>query len=131
MKIKALLPLVALLLATTAQAGWERKGQTPNEVLYVDPLTLKRNGQVVKGWTLLDYKKPTRLVDGGKLALSTKQYYVVNCEEETAAATHATDYSELQGGGDVVDSYKFSGTQRPVSPDSMGGAIVQVFCSEK
>jgi hypothetical protein len=96
-----------LLLATLAGgagAAWERAGATDDGmVIYADPATLKKTDDVVKMWSLLDYKTPEK--DGaGKPYSSVKLLQEFDCEAAQGRTRYFSFHAGQMGTGQLVHS---------------------------
>ena len=92
--------------------------------VYVDPDTIRRNGDLVKMWHLSDRKT----VEAYGSIMSQREY-------DCAAARHrllaASILSEQMGRGQVLSDNVQEGQWIPVPPDSRGQALWKFACGKK
>lgn len=120
--------LITLLALSSgpSYAGWvfvsgdDEAGMT----VYVDPDTIRRNGDLVKMWHLSDRKT----MEGYGSIKSQREY-------DCAAARHrllaASILSEHMGRGQVLSDNVQEGQWIPVAPDSSGQALWKIACGKK
>src|SRR5258706_15525990 len=53
---KPVLILLLVVVSSSATSEWVEIGKTDAYIYYVDPATIRRNGELVKMWSLLDFK---------------------------------------------------------------------------
>ena len=121
-----LLMILIVLSSEPSYAEWvfvsgdDEAGMT----VYVDPDTLRRNGDLVKMWHLSDRKTME-----GYGSIKTQREY------DCAAARHrllaASIYSEHMGQGKLLDDNVKEGQWVPVTPDSSGRSLWKFACSKK
>ena len=97
--------------------------------VYVDPNTIRRTGDLVTMWSLLDYM--TIQTDSEGTYLSTKQQGEYDCAEERMRFHALTSFSDNMGSGMVVYLNPTEGNWVPVAPDSSGHALWKLACGKK
>ena len=106
-------PLFAALMmfCSLSRADWEyatsvetRDGKVTN---YYDKSTIRKNGAIVKIWTLSDYSL-AQTDSSGEKYMSDKTLVVFNCREEVMALISITYYSGQMGEGQPL----WSGTRK-------------------
>ena len=86
------------LLANSAQAGWVKMGETDEGSLYIDPLTIERDGNVRQVWELMDLKQRD---EGGELSRRLKVQY--NCAlRQTQVLSISTHWEPMAAGGTLL-----------------------------
>ena len=122
--------LVTLLFLNSvpAYAEWVAIEETPGlRTVYVDPDTIRREGNLVTLWQLMDFKwmqgnrSPSRF-------LSTKTQKQYDCAEKRLRLLAFTEFSRNMGTGIPADGYVDKGNWVPVKPDSMNQALWEVAC---
>lgn len=88
--------------------------------VYVDPDTIRRNGNLVKMWLLYDYKT-TQTKEPGSI-VSAKMQSEYDGLEESFRSHAVLEYSGNMGEGKLVFTNTDVGTWAPISP----GSIVQL-----
>ena len=97
--------------------------------IYVDSDTIRRKGDRVTMWELIDFKTPQSLAGISFLSLKKQSQY--DCVEEQARRLTVTDFSGNMGNGEVV--YIDSSEQKwsPVAPESAGQELWKLACGKK
>ena len=111
--------LLSILCSGPAYAEWLGlvKNDRLGTVVYVDPDTIRRKGDLAKMWSLNDYK--TGSSDG---SLSTKQQVEYDCTEERMRVLAIMGFSGNMGSGTLVSLNSAEGVWIPLAPDSVGGS---------
>jgi hypothetical protein len=131
------LSLITLLLASGGPviAAWVsvhdkvKEGLTVYTV-YVDPDTIRRNGDVVKLWALIDFK--TLQTDPMSSYLSVKSQREIHCTEERIRLLMMTAFSGNMGSGTVVYRYSdFNDQGIPIERSSVAQSLWKVVCGKK
>ena len=128
--------LITLLFLNSvpAYAGWvavEETYQDPGlRTVYFDPDTIRRVGNLVMLWQLMDFKwmqgnrSPSRF-------LSTKTQKQYDCAEKRLRLLAFTEFSRNMGTGIPADGYVHKGNWVRVEPDSISQALWEVACGKK
>jgi len=97
--------------------------------VYVDPATIRRNGNLAKMWQLYDYKT-VQTVAGDSL-LSMKRFNEYDCVEERTRMLGYTWFSGNMGSGNVVYSTSEQQPWEPAVPRSINRSLWKVACNKK
>ena len=125
--------LITLLFLNSvpAYAEWVAVEETPGlRTVYVDPYTIRREGNLVTLWLLMDFKwmqgnrSPSRF-------LSTKTQMQFDCAEKRLRLLAFTSFSRDMGTGIPAGGYVDTGNWVPVKPDSMNQALWEVACGKE
>lgn len=123
-----LLLIISLLLSgSPAYAEWVKVGDNDEFSAYVDPDTIRRNGNLVEMWELHDFK--TIQTVKGTFFLSGKIQGQYDCAEEQHRRLASTAFSGHMGTRTVVNSESDPSKWIPVIPGSVGQALSAVACS--
>ena len=125
--------LITLLVLSSgpADAEWVSIG-TDNQrgrTVYADPDTLRPKGDVVKMWSLNDYKTIQTGPSASYLSYKVQSEY--DCAEERIRKRAATFFSGNMGRGDVVYVHSDEGKWQPVEPGSLGQSEWEVACDKE
>lgn len=112
-RLHPLLPLAALCLlcttglhaqtsAATQPLRWQVAVVNPNATFYIAPQTVRRQGDLRRFSSLLDYSQPQVTYDG-KAFVSTQSDITVNCSDWTAQVSLVVYYSGHMLGGQQLD----------------------------
>ncbi len=129
---KALALAFALLLAVVsgnAAAEWVQVGSNATTTAYADPATIRRAGDTVKMWDLLDFKAALEIHK--KQYLSQKSQTEHDCKEEQSRILYVTAHSENMGAGVVVNSESGPGKWLPISPGSIRQSLWDFACRKR
>jgi surface-adhesin protein E len=98
--------------------------------VYVDRDTIRRNGDVVKLWVMMDFK--TRQIESSPPYLSVKSHREIDCTEERIRLVAVTAFSGNMGSGAILYRYSNSKDQGiPVEPGSVAQSLWNFACSKK
>ena len=129
--------LITLLFLNSvpAYAEWVAVEETPGlRTVYVDPDTIRREGNLVTLWLLMDFKWMQGNVGMGRFGLdpsrflSTKTQMQFDCAEKRLRLLAFTEFSRNMGTGIPADGYVDTGNWVPVKPDSMNQALWEDAC---
>ena len=125
-----LLVLLLVLSSGPAYAQWVLVGESSSgATVYVDTDTIRRNGDRVTMWELLDYK--TMITFGGKSFLSIKELSEYDCAGERHRVNSLVEYSGNMGKSTVVYSDSDEGTWIPLVPRSVDQTLWEFACGKK
>jgi len=123
--------LVTLLVLSSvpAHAEWVAIGYSESlggYTVFVDPDTIRRNGDLVKVWALTDYT--TIQTVGDSSFLSSKAQNEFDCAEERQHELAVTWFSGNMGNGNGVWNTSDETKWRPVAPGSVGQGVWKFAC---
>lgn len=133
-RLLLMLPLV-LLSSGQANAEWMPVGGNVEAGLtgytvYVDPDTIRRNGDVVKLWALMDFK--TIQTEPSPPHLSVKSQREFDCTKERVRLLALTAFSGHMGSSNAVYRYTDSKDQGiAVEPGSVAQSLWKVACGKE
>jgi hypothetical protein len=97
--------------------------------VYIDPATIRREGNLVTLWQLNDFKwkqGDTRM--GGRRFFSTKTHKQFDCAAKRVRLLAFTEFSRRMGIGSARDRYVDQDTWLPVEPESLNHSLRKVAC---
>lgn len=115
--------------AKGAAAGWIQTGGNGFCVLYSNPATIRREGDRVKIWELLDHKVMVQLADG-KAHMSIKRLSEYDCAQDRWRTLNLTLHTGQMATGEVVYSSADPDDWHPVLIGSAGEALRAFACSK-
>jgi hypothetical protein len=125
--------LITLLVLSSgpAYAEWMPIGGDAQEgtTIYVDLSTVRRNGDLVKVWYMLDYETVRTVLQFSYL--SRKSQAQIDCAEERIRNLAATLFSGNKGNGKLVHTDSDEGEWAPVAPESVGEVLLNLVCRKK
>jgi hypothetical protein len=135
--------LITLLMLSSvpAYAEWvavEKDYLLPGlQTVYVDPDTIRREGNLVTMWQLIDFKSMQGNAGMGPLGfgphrfLSTKTHKQFDCAEKRLRLLAFTEFSRGMGTGIPANGYVDHGNWIPVEPESINQALWDVACGKE
>ena len=132
---RLLMGLMLLVTAGAANAGWTIVGDTGDDgddfIQYVDRATIRRNGNFVKMWDLLDFNT-VQMSPAGHSFLSEKAQQEYDCKEEKKRILAFTWFDGQMGNGKVVVSNgNVRGEWEPISPGSVNEVLWKIACGKQ
>jgi len=118
--------------AATAAAKWEDFGTHTaygGVAIYFDRVTMRRSGDSVKLWEMLDFK--TAQVIGGTRVLSVQSNYEYDCKSARRRMVATAGFSGHMGKTLVVDTGINPGAWQSVAPGTYMGELRKVACAKK
>ncbi len=121
---------IALLVLSNrpAYAEWMEVGITDEAMVYADPDTIQRKGDVVKMWYLHDFKTTQTVLKKSYLSSRSQDEY--DCTGDRHRALASTSFSGHMGNGKVHSSYSIKGKWEPVPPDAITQSLWKVACEK-
>ena len=107
-------------------------GGDDNSTAFADPVTIRRQDDMVKMWSLIDFGT-ARVPPGGKRYAyrSSKSEYEYDCKEERLRALSFSWRSGNMGKGKVVYSTAKPGMWEPVARDTFAWQLWQFACGKQ
>ncbi|NJD33725.1 MAG: hypothetical protein FIA96_02615 [Betaproteobacteria bacterium] len=130
--MKSFLIMVTLLAPAIVQAEWVKLASAgEGEVtVYVDPATIKRDGNVVEFSALFDYAT-VRTLSGAPFQSATMQE-AIDCAGKQSRTLAVTSHSEPMAGGHIVSTAAGGYVPwTPIAPEGIVSAIFKFVCKEK
>ncbi len=130
-------PLITLLFLSTvpAYAEWvavEKDYLLPGlQTLYVDPETIRREGNLVTMWQLIDFTWMQGNPRGPTRFLSTKTHKEFDCAETRLRLLAFTEFSRRMATGIPADGYVDKDNWQQVEPESINHALWEVACGKE
>jgi hypothetical protein len=128
--------ITSLLLSTVpAYAEWvavERDYLSPGlQTVYIDPDSIRREGNVVTMWQLIDFKWMQGNPRGPTRFLSTKTQKQFDCVDKRFRLLAFREFSRVMGTGIPRDGYVNKDNWLPVEAGSMSHALWEVVCGKE
>ena len=95
-------------------------------MVYVDPNTIRREGNLVKMSSLIDYKTIQSIEGNAVLSIERQNEY--DCNEERTRMLASTWFSDNMKRGQVVHSDSDEDEWKPAAPGSIAQAMLNVAC---
>jgi hypothetical protein len=124
--------VLMLLSSVPAYAEWLVVGtSTDDDMIYIDPATIRQKGELVEVWVLFDSRLAKRFLETTSYYASTRQLQQYNCTEEQYRSLTVTWFSSNMGKGTVVDNLTKEGQWQPVPPGSVGRYLMNLVCAKR
>lgn len=137
----SLVTFLVLSSGGPAYAEWvavEKDYLSPGlQTVYVDPDTIRREGNLVTLWQLIDFKLMQGNAGMGPLGygphrfLSTKTHKEFDCMDKRLRFLAFTEFSGRMGTGTAANGYVDKDNWLPVKPDSINHALWEVACGKE
>ena len=128
--MKKIVLMMLLFASTNVLAEWTKVTESSKSIVYADIQSIRKNGNKVKIWALLDFKT-VQTVDNDRY-LSSLTRYEFDCSEETARQLDFYWYSGNMKKGDIVYSdTNITDQPRTVVPESVEEHLLAVACGRK
>ena len=120
--------LTALLLTTTPMvwAGWVEFGKSDGATFYIDPLTIRKEGNLRRVWQLLELEKEAP--DGERSRRSLFEY---DCKNERHRIVDTTRHSGIMAGGKVLGSGGESREWQHIAPGTIVARFLKTVCDPR
>ena len=129
--------LITLLLLSSgsAYAEWvavEKHYLLPGlQTVYVDPDSIRKEGNLVTIWQFVDFKWMQGSARGPARFLSTKTHKQFDCAKQRLRLLAFTEYSRNKGAGIPADGLVDTGNWILVEPESINQALWEVVCGKE
>jgi hypothetical protein len=129
MRLTPIVSVLTLLPATlVAQRGWKDIGTTAaGNHVYVDPRTVKTNGNLVSATLRVVFNEPVRARNG--TYASSRTVATFDCAKKSLAAKENVFYSDAKGTKPVERTAAKQPGFGPALGGSLGGVALQYLCS--
>jgi hypothetical protein len=118
--------LFALLVVTgSAWAEWVKIGETENAYHYVDPATIRKDGNLVRVWELNDLKQ--RHKDG---ELSRRYRSEYDCKQELYKMLSISEHSGPMASGTTLTSGIPDAPWTGIPPNSVVEDVLKIVCAK-
>ena len=128
---KAILLILLAVMSSGAAAEWIVVGSTENSTttIYADPATIRRKGDMVKMWSLVNYKTPQGGAPKPHMSIRSRDEY--DCTEERARGLSLTRHAGSMARGETVFKDSHPEKWEPVPPNSVGEGLWKFACAKR
>jgi len=121
--------IVLLVCSSPVSAEGVRIDSTEDgQTTYADPGTIRRNGDLVKMWYLLDYETSPTVSRVEFLSIKTQNEF--DCVEDRTQTLSQTWFAGRMGSGKVIHSTDETRTWILLAPESVGLALWKIACGK-
>ena len=130
-----LLIILLFLRSVPVSAEWvavEKDYLLPGlQTVYVDPDSIRRDGNQVMILQLIDFKWMQGSARGPTRFMSTETHKQFDCMGKRLRLLAFTEFSQRMGTGISADGYVDKGNWLSIDPDSINQALWEVACGRK
>ena len=119
--------MLLAVVSSSAAAEWIQVDFDGNVTAYADLSSIRKEGDKVKMWNLIDYKT----VRAGNPYMSIRGQSEFDCRRERMRSLFLSFYSRNMGRGHVVDSDDDPARWRRVAPGSIDDSLWQIACGKR
>lgn len=126
--------LAIVLVGASASAGaelWVKVGENEKFTAYADPATMRRDGNMVKIWTMFDYRTAAQPGDAGRKFLSIKRYTEYDCKQARMQVFEAVTFSGNLTKGEMVGTTRQKLKASPVASGTADDLLLDLACGIK
>lgn len=118
---------LVMLIASPAWAGWEEvtRGSSSGNVFYIDPATIRKEGNRRKVWAITDLNKAGSL---GELSRKIRKEF--DCKDERYRFLSISAHSKSMGSGDVLRVDNTVSEWQEVAPETVDEVYLNRVCGK-
>lgn len=120
--------LVLAVVSANVAAEWVEVDSDETVTFFIDPTTIRRDGNLVRMWELLAYK--TAQVRGSVEYMSSKTQSEYDCKDEQLRTLSLSLHSGNMAGGEAVYGTNDPDKWRPVPPGGGVEALWKIACGK-
>ena len=122
---KTILTLLLVAMSTGAMAEWVELGENDQGVYYIDPTTIRKDGNFRRVWTMDDLKQRGK---SGEMSTRTLEEY--DCKEELYRTLVISAHDKPMLSGSTLLSVNITTEWRFVPPDTPAEARRSIACGK-
>lgn len=122
---KAILTMLLAVVSGGAMAEWVKVSENDAAFFYIDPATIRRNGDFRRVWEMRNMKKIDK--DG---VMSVRALMEYDCKEERSRILSISHHSEPVLGGKMLLSGDDPSTWRYVAPGTVFEDTFKIVCAK-
>lgn len=122
--MRIVLCLALALIAAPVLAEWLRVGETDNATHYLDPVTIRKDGNLRSVWEVQDLKQRDK-----QGVMSRRALFDYDCKKERFRLLSFADHSEPMAKGKVLFSDDEPDIWRNSEPETATAAILKFLCT--
>ncbi len=112
------------LITAPAWAAWEKAASSEKGIFYIDPATIRKNGDLHEVWQVEDFK--TKRADG---AMSVRTLREFDCKGERVRVLANSEHSGTMATGKTLVSKNNAGNWSHIPPSTVIAIISKTVCS--
>ena len=128
---KVILMILLSVVSGSAAAEWVKVAKLEAGSLYVDPATIRSDGNLVIIGTLYDLETPVINETNGKPYVSQKLQSEYDCKEKRWRMLEYSWYTGKMGEGQMVENFSDSYKLKPIPSGSAAEIMWKLACGKK
>ena len=117
--------MLLVLASGNAVAEWVQVAFSDTGVYYIDPATIRKNGNLRRAWEIQDLKNRGR---DGELSLRLLQEY--DCKNDRSRILSLSLHAERMANGKVLASHPGDGQWDHIPPETIAEATFRFVCRQ-
>lgn len=127
---RLLLAIVLSVISTSVMAEWTYISSNNDVDYYVDKTEIRKEGNMVKMWELVDYKLPQK--DSAVAPyLSARTYSEYDCNEARARIKELSSFRGNMLKGELLQTVQGEGNWSYIPPDTVFKDLWEIACGKK
>jgi len=122
--MRVVLMLLLLVAAAPARAEWVKVSHTAREDFYIDPATIRRNGNLRSVAVMQDLQQ-----QGPDGALSRQAMDEYDCANKTRRLLSIQQYSGRMTGGQLIGSENTPSEWNPIPASTHALTVLRIVCA--
>ena len=123
--MRLILTLLLTLAAAPAWAEWVKVSETDEVTFYIDPATIRKDGNLRRVWEIQDLKKRDK---GG--VMSRRGLFEYDCKDERDRVLSFSAHSDPMAGGKVLFSLNEPDKWDYIPPRTVSQTRMQFVCAK-
>lgn len=121
------LSMALMMIGQSAQAGWIKVEEIEDRSFYIDPETIRKNGNRSTVWQLVEFRKRDK--DGMMSARARHEY---DCKEERVRALTISNHSGSMASGETLFSHTYTASPwSDIPPGTVSRIHMEIICAIK
>ena len=122
---KAILMALLVAMSSSAMAKWVEVGKSKDFIVYFDPATIRKSGNMVKIWTLHDYKTNQGSMPSYMSATLEREY---DCIEKRGQQLFLAFYQKNMGRGATTWKNAGPNNWQPIASGTIKETVWKYAC---
>ena len=122
--MRLLICLILVLVTAPAWAAWEKAASSDKGIFYIDPATIRKNGDLREVWQMEDFK--TKRPDGAMSARILREF---DCKGERVRVLESSEHTGEKATGKTLKSKSDAGKWGHIPPSTVIAVISKTVCS--
>lgn len=126
---KVILIMLLAFVSSNAMAEWKNVFKNDSSSIYIEFSTVRRAGDMVKFWQLIDYKAAQNM---DKISYSSiRSLNQIDCKEERKKVLYGTFHSGNMANGNLIYIISEPLDWEPIPPGTLYSVLFKSFCNKK